>query len=302
MDSADDAAIWRLDDRQSLVATVDFFTPVVDDAYDYGAIAAANALSDVYSMGGKPLFALNISALPSTLPLDITQAIIRGAADKALEAGIVIAGGHSVKDDEPKFGLVAIGVVQNDQLLTKSGARAGDVLFLSKPLGAGVLTTALKRGLVSEAELVEAVGWMKTLNRGAAQLAVDFNLRGATDITGFGLLGHATEMATASGVALRIHYPSVPLMPNAEKFALAYTFPGGAADNLLYFGVNVALEGALSINHQTLLYDPQTSGGLLMAVPPEKASDFQAEADARCIPIWQIGSVTSGSGITILAE
>lgn len=274
----------------------------MDDPYDYGAIAAANALSDVYSMGGKPLFALNISALPATLPLEITQTIIRGAAEKALEAGVVIAGGHSVKDEEPKFGLVALGIVKNDQLLTKSGACPGDRLFLSKPLGTGVITTALKRGLTSKDELADAVTWMKRLNRDAAQLAVDFGLHGATDVTGFGLIGHAMEMAEASGVSLRIHYSSIPLMKAAQKYAEAHTFPGGASDNMEYFSPKVTLEGELSINLLTLLYDPQTSGGLLIAVPEEKASQFQAEADARAIPMWQIGSVTAGSGITILAE
>jgi len=274
----------------------------VDDPYDYGAIAAANALSDVYSMGGKPLFALNISALPATLPLEITQTIIRGAAQKALEAGVVIAGGHSVKDEEPKFGLVALGIVKNDQLLTKSGARPGDRLFLSKPLGTGVITTALKRGLTSKDELADAVTWMKRLNREAAQLAVDFGLHGATDVTGFGLIGHAMEMAEASGVSLRIHYSSIPLMKAAQKYAEAYTFPGGASDNMEYFSPKVTLEGELSINLLTLLYDPQTSGGLLIAVPEEKASQFQAEADARAIPMWQIGTVSTGSGIAIQAE
>lgn len=274
----------------------------MDDPYDYGAIAAANALSDVYSMGGKPLFALNISALPATLPLEITQTIVRGAAEKALEAGVVIAGGHSVKDEEPKFGLVALGIVKNDQLLTKSGACPGDRLFLSKPLGTGVITTALKRGLTSKDELADAVTWMKRLNREAAQLAVDFGLHGATDVTGFGLIGHAMEMAEASGVSLRIHYSSIPLMKAAQKYAEAYTFPGGASDNMEYFSPKVTLEGELSINLLTLLYDPQTSGGLLIAVPEEKASQFQAEADARAIPMWQIGTVSTGSGIAILAE
>lgn len=274
----------------------------MDDPYDYGAIAATNALSDVYSMGGKPLFALNISALPASLPIEITQAIIRGAAEKALEAGVIIAGGHSVKDDEPKFGLVALGIVQNTQIMTKSGARPGDRLFLSKPLGAGVITTALKRNLVSADELADAVSWMKRLNRDAAQLAVDFGLHAATDITGFGLLGHANEMAVASGVALRFHFPSIPLMKAAQKFALAYTFPGGASDNFLYFSPNVTVDGELSINLQTLLYDPQTSGGLLLAVPEEKSLPFQVETNARAIPMWHIGYVTPGSGITILAE
>ena len=274
----------------------------MDDPYDYGAIAAANALSDVYSMGGKPLFALNISALPATLPLEITQTIVRGAAEKALEAGVVIAGGHSVKDEEPKFGLVALGIVKNDQLLTKSGACPGDRLFLSKPLGTGVITTALKRGLTSKDELADALTWMKRLNREAAQLAVDFGLHGATDVTGFGLIGHAMEMAEASGVSLRIHYSSIPLMKAAQKYAEAYTFPGGASDNMEYFSPKVTLEGELSINLLTLLYDPQTSGGLLIAVPEEKASQFQAEADARAIPMWQIGTVSTGSGIAIQAE
>lgn len=253
-------------------------------------------------MGGKPLFALNISALPATLPLEITQTIVRGAAEKALEAGVVIAGGHSVKDEEPKFGLVALGIVKNDQLLTKSGACPGDRLFLSKPLGTGVITTALKRSLTSPDELADAVTWMKRLNRDAAQLAVDFGLHGATDITGFGLLGHATEMAEASGISLRLHFPSIPLMKAARKFAEAYTFPGGASDNMEFFSPKVTLEGEISINLLTLLYDPQTSGGLLIAVPENKAAQFNLEADARNIPMWQIGSVTAGSGITILAD
>ena len=253
-------------------------------------------------MGGKPLFALNISALPPMLPLEMMQSIIRGAAEKALEAGVVIAGGHSVKDDEPKFGLVALGIVQNDQLLTKSGANPGDRLFLSKPIGSGVITTALKRNLTSPDELADAVAWMKRLNREAAQLAVEFGVHCATDITGFGLIGHAIEVANASKVGLRLHYPSVPLMKAAEKYAYAFTFPGGAADNQLYFGSNVSVEGDLSINLQTLFYDPQTSGGMLIAVPEQKAEQFQAQADARGIPMWQIGSATPGSGITIQAK
>ncbi len=279
--------------------TTDFFTPVVDDPYDYGAIAAANSLSDVYAMGAKPFLALNISAFPSNLPNEITQAIVRGAAEKCREAGVVIAGGHTITDNEPKFGLVAIGIAESDRILTKGGAKPGDHLFLSKPLGFGVTTTAMKRGLTSSEDVAEVTGWMKRLNRETGQLAVDCGLKSATDITGFGLLGHASEIAQASGVGLDFEYNQIPFIDACHKFARAFTFPGGASDNKLYFEWQVSFDLALNDAEQMLLFDPQTSGGLLMCVPEDKVGNFQKLANERGILVWEIGVVSPEPGLRV---
>ena len=279
--------------------TTDFFTPVVDDPYDYGAIAAANSLSDVYAMGAKPFLALNISAFPSNLPNEITQAIVRGAAEKCREAGVVIAGGHTITDNEPKFGLVAIGIAESDRILTKGGAKPGDHLFLSKPLGFGVTTTAMKRGLTSPEDVAEVTGWMKRLNRETGQLAVDCGLKSATDITGFGLLGHASEIALASGGGLDFEYDQIPFIDACHKFARAFTFPGGASDNKLYFEWQVSFDLALNDAEQMLLFDPQTSGGLLMCVPEDKVGNFQKLANERGILVWEIGVVSPEPGLRV---
>ncbi len=209
--------------------------PVVDEAYDYGAIAAANSLSDVYAMGGKPFLALNVAAMPDNLPVEITSEILRGGAEKTREAGVVIAGGHTINDKEPKYGLVVVGFVDPNRMLTKSGLRAGDALVLTKPLGFGVTTTALKLEKADEADVREVVGWMSRLNKSASELAVEFDLRGGTDITGYSLLGHGMEMADASGVSLHIEYDKLPLVSCARKYAEMGTFPGGAFDNQGYY-------------------------------------------------------------------
>ena len=300
LDLADDAAIWKLDEHSALVATTDFFTPVVDDPYDYGAIAAANSLSDVYAMGGKPFLALNIAALPPNLPVEISSAIIRGAAEKAKEAGVVIAGGHTIQDKEPKFGLVVLGFVDPHKMLTKGGIRPKDRLFLSKPLGFGVVTTAHKRGLLTPEELREVTGWMKQLNREASKLAVKFGLHGGTDVTGFSLLGHASEMAAAAGCGITFYWQALPFIRSAHKYAQAGTFPGGAFDNRNYFERVVSFDPSIDEVERMLLFDPQTSGGLLLAVPPEKAAAFMEAAQFAGIPIWQVGEVTPAQGITVL--
>jgi len=301
LDSADDAAVWKLDETRALVLTTDFFTPVVDDPYDYGAISAANSLSDVYAMGGKPFLALNIAALPPDLPVEVSTEIMRGAAEKSREAGVVIAGGHTIQDKEPKFGLAVLGMLQTDALLKKGGLQAGDHLFLTKPLGFGVATTAHKRGLLSEDELAEVVGWMKTLNRAAGELAVLSGLHSATDITGFGLLGHLSEMTKASGCGATLRMSAVPLVSCALKYAQAYTFPGGASDNRLYFEPGVHFAGEIPEHERMLLFDPQTSGGLLLAVPKDKLSAFQQNAQAAALPVWEIGTAESEPGIRVLA-
>ncbi len=300
LDQPDDAAIWRLSDDRALVITTDFFTPVVDDAYDYGAIAAANSLSDIYAMGGEPFLALNVAALPPQLPHELLAEIIRGAAEKAREAGVVVAGGHTVQDKEPKFGLVVVGFVHPGKILTKSGARVGDRLVLTKPLGFGTVTTALKRGMAEPQDVEEAVTWMKQLNRQAAQLARQFDLKAGTDVTGFSLLGHALEMARESGVGMQFRYSQIPFLSCAYKYARQFIFPGGASDNRLYFGQWVQFDANLDEHEQMLLFDPQTSGGLLLAVPADRIDAFLEEAPTQGISIWEVGEVVSGEGIEVI--
>ena len=295
----DDAAVWRLDEGRAIVVTTDFFTPVVDDAYDYGSIAAANSLSDVYAMGGKPFLALNVAALPDNLPHEISSEIIRGGAEKAREAGVVIAGGHTVKDKEPKYGLVVIGFVDPRKMLSKGGLRVGDALVLTKPLGFGVTTTALKQQKADEQDVLEAVMWMKQLNRTASQLATEFGLRGGTDITGYSLLGHSMEMAEASGVALKFSFENIPFISGARKYAGQGIFPGGAFDNKKHFESQVEFVDSLNEPDQMLLFDPQTSGGLLLGVPREKLDSFLSRALEVEQPVWVVGSVDEGRGIKI---
>ena len=297
--SPDDAAVWRIDASRALVVTTDFFTPIVDDAYDYGAIAAANSLSDIYAMGGRPFLALNIAALPEDLPAEVASEILRGGAEKAREAGVVIAGGHTVKDSEPKYGLAALGFAEPGKMLSKAGLRPGDQLVLTKPLGFGLVTTALKRGQAQPEDLLEAVGWMKRLNDAAGQLAVEFGLRGGTDITGFGLLGHALEMARASGVGLELDYSRIPFLGSAIKYARLGTFAGGLLDNRSYFGPHVEFVQGLDEASQMMLFDPQTSGGLLLGVPPDKRAGFVERARQLGQPIWDIGLVKGGDAIRV---
>ncbi len=268
--------------------------------YDYGQIAAANSLSDVYAMGGKPFLALNVAALPPDLPPEVNGEILRGGAEKCREAGVVIAGGHTVQDREPKYGLVVLGFVHPDQIISKSGARAGDMLVLTKPLGFGVVTTALKQQKADPEDVNEVTDWMKKLNRAAGNLAVEFGLRGGTDVTGFSLLGHALEMADASGVGLRLEFEKIPLISCAQKYAEMWTFPGGAADNRIYFGPRVRFEATTKEERQMLLFDPQTNGGLLLAVPGSMAGSFLQKARELDQPAWVIGEVVPGSGIEVI--
>jgi selenide,water dikinase len=296
----DDAAVWLLDEDRALVVTTDFFTPVVDDAYDYGAIAAANSLSDVYAMGGVPFLALNIAGIPPQLPLEVAAEIMRGGAEKAREAGVVIAGGHTIQDEEPKYGLIALGFVDPRKAFTNNGAKPGDVLVLTKPLGFGVTTTALKQQKADPKDVAEVVEWMKTLNRKAADLAVAAGVRAATDVTGFSFLGHAAQMAEISGVGLRIHFGQVPFVSGAGKYAQEWTFPGGASDNKLYFGSQVAFAPEIEEYQQMLLFDPQTSGGLLLAVPGDNLDGLLKHAEQLDQPVWVIGEVVAGRGIEVV--
>ncbi len=297
----DDAAVWRLEGTRLLVVTMDFFTPVVDDPYDYGAVAAANALSDVYAMGARPVLALNVAAMPADLDLDVVAEILRGGAEKVREAGAVVAGGHTVQDREPKFGLVAVGLGDEVNLITKGGARPGDRLVLTKPLGTGVIATALKNDRASPEHVAEATEWMVRLNATPADLAHRFGVRGGTDVTGFGLLGHAVEIAEASGIRLRFHFGAIPFLAGARVYAEAGFFPGGSQDNARYFGPKVEFDPALDETSRLLLFDAQTSGGLLLAVPQDRLEAFQRAATEADQPMWVVGEVTEGQGLEVTA-
>ena len=287
--AADDAAIYRLNAQQAIVSTVDFFPPVVDDPYDFGAIAAANALSDVYAMGGQVLFAINLVAFPDNLDPVYLREILRGGAEKVAEAGGVIAGGHSVKDKEPKYGLAVTGLIDPAQVKTKGGARPGDVLVLTKPLGVGVVTTALKRGITRPEDVAVTVASMKKLNRDAATAAQLAQAHAMTDITGFGFLGHAHEMAHLGGVAFRFDLDKLPFLPGALTYGEAGAFPGGMGSNTNYFAPWVTFSGVNEL-YQDMLWTPETSGGLLVALDPAQVAIFLAHCPDGVV----VGEVISG--------
>lgn len=265
----DDAAVYRVAPDRALVATVDFFTPIVDDAASWGAIAAANALSDVYAMGARPLFALNLVAWPrETLPFELLGEVMRGASEVTTRAGCLMLGGHSIDDREPKFGLVVLGEVHPERMLTNTAARPGDRLVLTKPLGTGILTTALKRDLLPESALAPAVRSMTELNQGAARAALEAGVRCATDVTGFGLLGHLGNILAASGVGARVEFSRLPILPGAVELAAQGCVPGGTRRNLEAAPAEWADD--LGEAERLLVVDAQTSGGLLLAVPPAR--------------------------------
>jgi len=271
-ETADDAAVYRIDDDTALVETVDFFTPVVDDPYWFGAIAAANALSDIYAMGGTPLFALNIVAFPARrLSLDVLREILRGAEDKAAEAGISILGGHTIEDNEPKFGMVATGRVHPGRIWTNSGARPGDALILTKPIGTGIYSTALKRGLLTDTQADEACRLMVTLNRAAADALRSFTIHACTDITGFGLTGHLLEMTRGSGTDAELEAEAIPYLPGVPELIAAGAVPGGTKNNLAYVDEWIEWPATFTDSRKLAVCDAQTSGGLLAALPDDEA-------------------------------
>ena len=297
LEVADDAAVYQISDDLAVVVTLDFFTPIVDDPYAYGAIAAANSLSDIYAMGARPILALNIAALPQTIPLDISAEILRGGAEKAREAGVPVAGGHTVQDKEPKYGLVVVGAVHPDRLTRKGGAQPGDHLLLSKALGAGVITTGLMRNTSTSEEIAIATESMMRLNKQAADIASAFGARAVTDITGFGLLGHAWEMTDRAQVGFRLHYDALPWLPGAERLGEDWTYPGGAFDNRSFFGPCVRFASDLEEWRQVLCFSPETSGGLLMALPPDQSEPAQLAAAEQGLQLWRIGEVVAEPGI-----
>ena len=299
LDIADDAAVYQVTEEMAIVITLDFFTPIVDDPFAYGAIAAANSLSDLYAMGARPLLALNVAALPKKLPMEIGAAIIRGGAMKAREAGVPIAGGHTIQDEEPKYGLVAVGSVHPDRIIRKGGARPGDVLLLSKRLGAGVVTTGLMRDTATPEEIEAVTEGMLTLNRAASELARAHHVHAMTDVTGFGLLGHGWEIAAQSGVGLEIDFDALPWYPGAQRLGEDWTYPGGAFDNKLFYGPHVDFHPGLADWEQMLCFGPETSGGLLMAFSPEDAARALEQAQKENLPLWRIGRVVAGERIRV---
>jgi selenide,water dikinase len=287
----DDAAVYQINEQQAIISTADFFPPVVDDPYTFGSIAAANALSDVYAMGGQVLMAINLVAWPENLDTSILSEVLRGGMDIVEQAGSVIAGGHSISDDEPKYGLAVTGMVHPNHILTKGGARPGDLLVLSKPLGTGLITTAQKQGKVSEDDMTAAIQSMTTLNRRASELLVQAGpaVHAVTDITGFGLLGHAWEMAAQSCTNMRFDYNALPLLPHVRDYAEAGCIPGGTRRNERALHTHVHFDASLRSLEQAVLFDPQTSGGLFAAIDPALWSTLSKQKEVN---FWRIGEVT----------
>jgi selenide, water dikinase len=287
----DDAAAYRISDDLAIVGTLDFFPPLVDDARTYGEIAAANALSDVFAMGGRVLFALSIAAFPEDLPRDTLAAIFDGASSRVREAGGTLAGGHTIRDPEPKYGLAVIGAAHPDRLLRKGGANPGDRLLLTKRLGTGVLVSGSRQGRTKDADLAAAVDQMRSLNRAASEVLVEAGLNAATDVTGFGLLGHGLEMARASGVRFVFDRASLPVLDGAFELARAGVETGGAAHNRRFVADALSVADGVPAEVVTLAHDPQTSGGLLAAVPPDLVEAVRAGLERRAVDHWWIGSV-----------
>ncbi len=275
-DTSDDAAVYRLTDDLAVVQTVDFFPPIVDDPYDFGSIAAVNALSDVYAMGGTPLLALNIVCFPEDLPKEVLGRMLLGGMDVAKEAGIVIAGGHTVKDREPKYGLSVTGIVRPDRIVTNADAAAGDDLVLTKPLGSGIITTAAKAGVTDDVTLAGAVATMRQLNRAGGEVMVEAGVKSATDITGFGLAGHLLGMLKASRTAAKLRFSDIPLLPGVRELAERGVVPGGTRNNLNAFDAQIDWGDGITDEEKLIFCDAQTSGGLLISVP---AASTQAVLD-----------------------
>lgn len=292
--------MYRLDAGRALVQTVDFFTPIVDDPFVYGQIAAANALSDVYAMGGRPLTALAIAAFPKELDRDVLQKIFTGGLDKLREAGVALVGGHTVQDTEIKFGYAVTGEINPDRILANGGAQPGDVLILTKPLGTGIIATALKFGRAPQETIDAAIRSMTTLNRAAALALepLEGAVRACTDVTGFGLIGHAFEMAAASGCALEIDSGRVPLIAGAREL-VAGNVPGGGRTNREYFGARVSASPSIEADLLDLLYDPQTSGGLLVAVVESRAAQVLAAFQAAGVPAVTMGRAVPARDVLI---
>ena len=295
---ADDAAVYRLDEERALIFTLDFFPPVVDDPGDYGAIAATNALNDVFAMGGTPLLALSIAAFPEELPMQMLAEIFAAADAQVRAAGGLLAGGHTIRDQEPKYGLAVIGTVHPDGIWPKNGARPGDALFLTKPLGTGLVMTGYKKGLAGTQQLTRAIRWMRTLNKDAADVLRPAKVNAVTDVTGFGLFGHAHEMADRSGVRVLLESARFPAIDGALDVARNGVRTSGDPRNRDFAAAHVSSNG-LPETLDALGFDPQTAGGLLVSIPAERGPALEAEFEARKLFIRRIGRVEEGTGVVV---
>lgn len=298
----DDAAVVRLDGDRALVQTVDFFTPIVDDPYDFGQIAAANSLSDIYAMGGEPLFALNIAAFPAKeFSTDLMAVILKGGMDKAREAGIPIVGGHTIDDPEPKYGLVVTGQVDLKRLVRHSGAQPGDVLVLTKPLGTGIISTAIKREAASETQIKRVTGLMKTLNERASRLMMELRVHAATDVTGYGFLGHLLELCQSSSVSAVVPFDELPFLDGVEDLAKQGVISGGTRRNHTFVKQHVRFDSTLEEHHELMAADAQTSGGLLIALPEPDARDFISGFEGETpFPAYRVGRIETRGETAIL--
>ena len=299
LNGADDAGVYQINDDLAIINTLDFFTPIVDDPYDFGAIAAANATSDVFAMGGEVVFALNICAFPPQLDQAVISEILHGGADKIFEAGGSIIGGHTIQDKEPKYGMAVTGFVHPRRIFTKGGAMPGDVLVLTKPLGSGTVSTAVKRELADPGHEQEMIRWMKQLNKTAASAGQAANVKCATDITGYSFLGHAYEMVFSSSVQFVISFDQIPFLTGAKTYAKDWIFPGGSHKNKEYYKSYVQMDDSIPPEWQMLLYDAQTSGGLLLAIPEKNVDAFTAVMQQNSGNYWIVGKVQPGSGIIV---
>lgn len=301
IETSDDAAVYKLTEDIAVIQTLDFFTPVVDDPYTYGAIAAANSLSDVYAMGGKPTVALNIVCFPNCLNIEVLGEILKGGADKVIEAGAVVIGGHTVEDDEPKYGLSVMGMVHPSKVLKNYGSRVGDVLILTKPIGTGIITTAIKAEMASKEVYNEAVKVMSTLNKYAGEIIVDYNITACTDITGFGIMGHGYEMASASEVTFKLYKDKLPLISGVKEYAQMGLIPAGCYNNKKYLKDKYELRN-VETWLEDVLFDPQTSGGLLVSISASEGKELMEELSKLEIPCEVIGEVIPKEEKNIIVE
>jgi selenide, water dikinase len=300
MDDGDDAAVYRLNEHLALIFTLDFFTPIVDEPYDFGSIAAANSMSDVYAMGGDVVLALNICGFPNDMDPAVIGQILRGGADKVIEAGGILSGGHTINDDEPKYGLAVVGFIHPKKVLTKEGAKPGDVLVLTKPLGVGIITTALKAGKARADHVSGATVSMQRLNKKASTVFREAGVHAMTDVTGFALIGHALEIASHSRVLLRFRVGDLPFLPGAADYAEEWLFPGGTAANRETYERDVRFSEDITEETRQLLFTPETSGGLLVSVPKNKLGQVRSRFSDAGEALWVVGEVDEGRGIEVI--
>lgn len=300
LDCGDDAAVYKINDDMAVIHTVDFFTPIVDDPFQYGAIAAANAVSDVYAMGGEVILALNVCGFPTDMPNRVISGILRGGAEKIAETGGVLAGGHTINDKEPKYGLSVLGQVHPDRLLTRVGARVGDVLVLTKPLGVGVITTAFKQNAVKSSHMEQAVESMMALNKDASRLIRQVDVSACTDITGFSLLGHSLEMVRKNHVRIQLSLGQLPFLEGVSGYANEKRFPGGACRNEQYYKKHIDFAPGIPDEMKMLLFTPETSGGLLASVSPDSIGTLTDLFTRKKLPFNVVGTVIQGEGVEVI--